>query len=83
MVEESWTAIITGPQAKQAVAEMVAAMYDASLDAYLPHNWPNLQVFRHTYSRIGSQFQNFAVNLRHVRGNWDQQRKDVQITYRS
>ncbi len=81
--EESWSAIITGPQAKQAVAEMVAAMYDASLDAYLPHNWPNLQVFRRTYSRLGSQFQNFAVNLRHVRGNWDQQHKNVQITYRS
>ena len=35
--KETWTAVVTGPDAKKAVAEMVAALYDASLDAYLPH----------------------------------------------
>jgi len=30
--EEVWTAVITGPDAGKAVAEMVAGMYDASLD---------------------------------------------------
>ena len=34
-----WTAIITGPDAKTAVAEMVAGLYDASLDQFLPHDW--------------------------------------------
>ena len=37
--KETWTAVITGPDAKKAVAEMVAALYDQSLDAYLPHAW--------------------------------------------
>ncbi len=45
--KETWTAVITGPDAKKAVAEMVATLYDESLDAYLPHNWPaGFGVFR-------------------------------------
>ena len=47
---ETWTATITGPKAEAAVAEMVAALYDASLDAYLPHGWRNLQLFRQDHS---------------------------------
>ena len=35
------------PDAKKAVAEMVATLYDQSLDAYLPHDWPaGFGVFR-------------------------------------
>ena len=37
--KETWTAVITGSGAKKAVAEMVAALYDESLDAYQPHDW--------------------------------------------
>ena len=32
--------IITGPDAKRAAAEMVATLYDASLDAFRWHDWP-------------------------------------------
>ena len=32
--KETWTAVITGPDAKKTVAEMVATLYDESLDAY-------------------------------------------------
>ena len=42
--KETWTAVITGPDAKTGTAEavaveMVAGMYDASLDAFAPHTW--------------------------------------------
>ena len=37
--KETWTAIITGADASKAVAEMVAGLYDASLDQYLAHDW--------------------------------------------
>ena len=37
--KETFTAVITGPDAKRAAAEMVATLYDASLDAYQPHEW--------------------------------------------
>ncbi len=81
--EESWTAVITGPNAEAAVAEMVAALYDASLDAYLPHSWPNLQMFRRDYSQLRIQFENSLLQLRGLAGNFDSARKDVTMTYRS
>ncbi len=37
--KEKWTFRIAGPGAEKAAAEMLAVMYDASLDAFLPHNW--------------------------------------------
>ena len=53
--KETWTAVITGPDAKKAVAEMVAALYDQSLDAYLPHAWMKaFNVFRQDWSQFGS-----------------------------
>ena len=48
-VRETWTAVIKGPDAKKAVAEMVATLYDESLDAYQPHDWQK------TFSNLVSQ----------------------------
>ncbi len=57
--KETWTATITGPDAKRASAEMVAALYDSSLDQFMPHNWPQtFNVFRNEYSRSRIEFQN-------------------------
>ncbi len=81
--EESWSAIITGANSEAAVAEMVAALYDASLDAYLPHNWPNLQMFRHDGSPLNVQFENVLLQLRGLLGYFETDRKDSQISYRS
>ncbi|MEM6912191.1 MAG: alpha-2-macroglobulin family protein [Verrucomicrobiota bacterium] len=38
--EESWTAVIETPEGQALDAEFVATLYDASLDAYLPHHFP-------------------------------------------
>ncbi len=82
--KETWTAVITGPDAKKAVAEMVAALYDASLDAYLPHNWPQaFGVFREDYSHISSRFENMLKGLQHMRGGWPQEYQDASLSYRS
>lgn len=40
--KETWTAIIEGADGEAAVAEMVATMYDASLDAFAPHAFQTL-----------------------------------------
>src|SRR5262249_13721897 len=57
--KEPWTAVVTGPAAKRAVAEMVAPLYDQSLDAYLPHPWPQgFGVFRQDQSNLSLQFEN-------------------------
>ena len=82
--KETWTAVITGPDAKKAVAEMVAALYDASLDAYKPHNWPQaFGVFREDYSNISSRFENMLKGLQHMRGGWPQDYQDASMSYRS
>jgi len=82
--QETWTAVIAGPDAKQAVAEMVATLYDESLDAYLVHNWmSNFGVFRQDSSTVNSYFENSARNLNHIRGQWPIDQKDATISYRS
>ena len=81
--KETWTAVITGPDAKKAVAEMVAALYDQSLDAYLPHAWQaGFNVFRRDVTRLTWQFENMAEYLNQLQGNWPVDQKNVQITYR-
>ena len=73
-----------GPDAKKAVAEMVAALYDQSLDAYLPHNWQaGFGVFRQDWSRMNQQFENMAKYLNQLQGGWPFDQRNVQITYRS
>lgn len=68
---ETWTATVSGPNAKGRVAEMVAALYDASLDQYAPHTWPSaFSVFRSEYQRMASEFQN-AVRPFGVLHGWD------------
>ncbi len=42
--EEKWKIKITGNKGEKVAAEMLAGMYDASLDQFKPHNWfrPNI-----------------------------------------
>jgi hypothetical protein len=81
--KETWTAIITGPDAKKAVAEMVAGLYDASLDQYLPHDWLHAFAgFRQETSRLSSQFENSSVSFAAVLSGWTTDYKSVTLTYR-
>ena len=82
--KETWTAVITGPDAKKAVAEMVAALYDQSLDAYLAHSWPaGFGVFRQDYSNLQARFENVVKGLQQLHGHWPVPQKPVAVTYRS
>ncbi len=82
--KETWTAVISGPDAKKAVAEMVAAMYDASLDAYQPHNWAGgFGVFRTDYSNLSSQFENQLKTMQYLYHSWRVDQRDGSLTYRS
>jgi uncharacterized protein YfaS (alpha-2-macroglobulin family) len=81
----TWTAVITGKDARRAVAEMVATLYDESLDAYLPHQWMKGfgQFFRQDQVNLYAQFENQAQPLQHLQGQWKSSPKDVLWTYRS
>jgi RNA polymerase sigma factor (sigma-70 family) len=82
--KESWTAVVTGPDAKKAVAEMVATLYDASLDQYKPHNWmQGFNVFRRENTRVSAQFENSTAGFDHILGGWKQDYRSVEgLTYR-
>lgn len=47
---ESWRVKISGPSQQKVRAEMLASMYDASLDAFKPHDWPDPSL----YPTVGS-----------------------------
>lgn len=81
--EETWSLQIAGPQAEKAAAEMVAGLYDASLDAYLPHAWSVLQPFRTDYFARNSSFENEPVQLMHILGHFPRNYRNVVITYRT
>ncbi|RME68120.1 MAG: hypothetical protein D6781_11735, partial [Verrucomicrobia bacterium] len=63
---ETWTAVVTGPDAEPAAAaEMVATLYDASLDLLARHAWPDaFAVFRRE-SRLGEL--RFSNDARHFK----------------
>lgn len=82
--KETWTATISGPDAEKAAAEIVATLYDESLDAYLPHRWMMaFNVFRQDRSQLNSTFQNQIQNFSGLGGSWDYDRRMVDLRYRS
>ena len=61
--EEKWSVKISGYKGEKAAAEMLASMYDASLDQFKPHQWtqPSLNTY-YTKSYQGwNAFQNFTT----------------------
>ncbi|MGD1085094.1 MAG: MG2 domain-containing protein [Verrucomicrobiota bacterium] len=81
--KETWTAVIAGPGAEKSVAEMVAGLYDESLDAFAPHNWPRgFGVFREDDSTARAQFLNFASQFNPLYSSWNPGEERVEITYR-
>jgi hypothetical protein len=59
--EEKWKVKITGYKNEKVAAEMLASMYDASLDQFKPHNWSNLSIWPSYYVN-----QNWNGNLNFV-----------------
>ncbi|MFO0796702.1 MAG: alpha-2-macroglobulin family protein [Gemmataceae bacterium] len=81
---ETFTAVITGPDAKRAAAEMAATLYDKSLDAYQPHHWQQaIGHFRQDHSRVQQQFENVPRQLHHLAGHWPSRTVGFTMTYRS
>lgn len=56
---------ITGPNALSEAIEVVACMYDASLDAFIPHQWISSLdfLFLNDYSKSYYRFSNALLNL--------------------
>ena len=79
----SQSLLTSSPTSERAAAELVATLYDESLDAFAPQNWPGgFGVFRQDYSTAQPQFGNMGRGFQHVFGNWNQSFEAVSIIYR-
>ncbi len=91
--KETWTAVITprapttgpnGAELEQKAAEMVATLYDESLDAFAPFTWQQqFGIFRQDYSSLRSEFANQAASFQYALGGWGRPAQEVAIRYRS
>ncbi len=63
--QEEWVLKIKGPKGDKVAAEMVAGMYDASLDAFAANNW-SMNVWPSTWSNIRYSSNSFQA----VGANW-------------
>ena len=82
--KETWTAVVSGPGAEKSVAEMVAGLYDASLDAFLPHNWVSaFNVFYRNYSPVGIEFSNRQTYFNVLEHNFNLPKRSTYWTYRA
>ena len=62
--KDTWKIEISGEEAEKGAIEMVAAMYDASLDAFAAHNWPSaFPVFYSDANQVIPQFANQLSTL--------------------
>lgn len=70
--KEEWRIRIRGNRGEKVAAELAAALYDASLDAFRPHNWSFKPDFYYS-SRLGWYYQsNFSsVSSGPVFANWN------------
>lgn len=47
--DQRWILHISGSKKEQVSAEVLATMYDASLDAFKPHHWNSMNLFQNNY----------------------------------
>lgn len=80
--KETWTAVITGEDAERAAAEMVATLYDASLDAFKEHRWMSgFSVFRQDRSMVSNSFVNQQRTLSTFHNIWEMNQRNERWDY--
>jgi len=80
--EEKWKLKISGYKKEMVAAEMLASMYDASLDQFVPHNWSEPSIWPSYYNnRSWNISQNFARIESNQRYTTDDQKKSVLKIY--
>ncbi|MFT3680390.1 MAG: alpha-2-macroglobulin family protein [Ferruginibacter sp.] len=57
---EKWSVKISGVKGDKKAAEMLATMYDASLDQFKPHNWTSINIWPMLYNSIMWSEDGFA-----------------------
>ncbi|MBI4661607.1 MAG: hypothetical protein HY735_22520 [Verrucomicrobia bacterium] len=82
--EISQSLLTSAATVERVVAEMVATLYDESLDAFMKLHWPQrFWFFRQDYSTAQASFENMAKSFQWLRGQWTREYFDANQTYRS
>ncbi|MCG3166041.1 MAG: hypothetical protein POELPBGB_01817 [Bacteroidia bacterium] len=69
--KEEWKLKIKGKKGEKAAAEMVAALYDASLDAFAPNAW-YFDIYNYFYSNMGWNADMFNISSSNLyQKNWN------------
>ena len=72
-----------GRSPELAIAEMVASLYDRSLDQFMAHSWPErFSFFRQDYSIARPSFENTAKQFQWIKGQWEQRYQSVDLRHR-
>ncbi|MDO6471324.1 alpha-2-macroglobulin [Maribacter sp. 1_MG-2023] len=71
-VDETWSFKVKGPKGEKVSAELLASMYDASLDQFSPHSWSFYPLNRpNYYSRIRTNaHDSFSTNSFYTFSNY-------------
>ena len=70
--KETWVLKLEGKEAKLRAAEMVATLYDTSLDTFARLNWPTFSnLFRQDNSYISVMTVNRVQNFSNFKTNWN------------
>jgi hypothetical protein len=86
--KEVWRATVattpepSRPEAVAASVEMLAMLYDQSLDALAGHSWPGeglLNLFRRERSPSPPTFTNVGLSFHQLAGSWDLEQEVVEI----
>tara|TARA_B110000967_G_C18902025_1_gene576616 strand:+ start:728 stop:7315 length:6588 start_codon:yes stop_codon:yes gene_type:complete len=73
---ETWSFTIKNDKNDAVAAEVLASMYDASLDEFKPHNWqfnpiaPKQAYYSYTISNANKSFKNTNFKIRNTRRNY-------------
>ncbi len=80
--EETWKINIKGRQGDKVAAEMVATLYDASLDAFKNHSWA-FNILSYNYARLGwTAGEGFGGNYyRNYQEDWNKSLSAASVNY--
>lgn len=70
---ETWSMLISNKKGEKEVAEVVASLYDASLDAFRPHNWTDFSgIYNQYVNTYTYQWGHNAIeNITYPRTYWN------------
>ncbi len=59
--EEKWKVKISGNKGEKVAAEILAGMYDASLDQFKPHSWSSINIWPVLYNSVSWMDNGFGI----------------------